>query len=727
MLLTRSKSGGTATATATKVDDLKKKASAAAVAKAVEVIKNGGTQAEATAAAKLVARDILAKGQQQMMNKSSPASPRTKKERKGFMGKIRKNKNKTATKKQQLNSAAKPVQRPPARAFPPEPESFATSDNDSRTGSNSYSSGSASTFSSSSGRASEQSSRAGDSKPAAFTATSKSSKNSQSSKPSIYVDKKDKDNMSLISDENASASTIPVTDLLNMTGVMNAIDKALEEQDAKSEMKKYWMDSLLDCDMCFLLDDDWQTITSGDPSIFSKDADASTQKDPVPVSTPRSAFLKKTEGEGQPGVQVKPSVSWVEDGSITTGATPRGVIQDTSTTDLSTADASLSDVLGAPPKQARASSPQPVDDGAKSPAAVSSKDSSKTMPKVNDPARASTQFFGKDFAPSFFGKGFGPSTSNKQKSKPKVVTEQQQPVVIEKRQDSNLDWRSMVTDEAPNPNANRARNRAPVYDPQRSNPSVFIPPTSQPPRGEVVNFFGASQHGSPMNAQGYGYQAGPQHQHGQQYYPNNYPSFPCGNDPSSPYGANPPPPFPSAGLHGAYLSLQSLDESESQHQRTRVDRYGGVEEVMISEAATMAKTKLDAAANFVYRVQSGDKGDDSTINTEEGGAPERYQGQENNQYNPYGGPPPPQNMPYYPPQQYQGQYPPQQQQQQQQQYPPPPQNFPPQQQQYHPQQQYPPQQNYQQDYPRIDPNPSSAAYYNQAHVSSPMNEQRFAA
>eukprot|EP00984_Skeletonema_dohrnii_P013597 scaffold5628_cov76-Skeletonema_dohrnii-CCMP3373.AAC.3 len=71
------------------LDELKKQASAAAVAKAVEVINAGGTQAEAAAAANEVAREILAK-QQQM--------PTKKAGKKGLMGKFRKNKkNKAAS------------------------------------------------------------------------------------------------------------------------------------------------------------------------------------------------------------------------------------------------------------------------------------------------------------------------------------------------------------------------------------------------------------------------------------------------------------------------------------------------------------------------------------------------------------------------------------------------------------------------------------------------------
>eukprot|EP00984_Skeletonema_dohrnii_P030683 scaffold22378_cov79-Skeletonema_dohrnii-CCMP3373.AAC.2 len=62
------------------LDELKKQASAAAVAKAVEVINAGGTQAEAAAAANEVAREILAK-QQQM-----PTKKPGKKEEQGSIG-----------------------------------------------------------------------------------------------------------------------------------------------------------------------------------------------------------------------------------------------------------------------------------------------------------------------------------------------------------------------------------------------------------------------------------------------------------------------------------------------------------------------------------------------------------------------------------------------------------------------------------------------------------------
>ena len=269
MLLTRKNGNG-----ATSVDELKKQASAAAVAKAVEVIKNGGTQAEAAAAAKGVARDILARGQQQLQQKPQ----KTKKEKKGLMGKLRKNKKEKKEKKptgrasssnSRPNSAsARQLQR--GLSVSPDPESTTT---DSRTDSRSESSGDASSFSSSSGRITEEDETSNGGASKASNDSSKSSKPTLSLEESVLTE----EDMSLMTDDK-SRSTIHVTDLLNMGGVMNAIDKALEEQDIEAEIKgkKHWMDRILDCEMCFGTENENFSIgssASGDGrSILSKDA-----------------------------------------------------------------------------------------------------------------------------------------------------------------------------------------------------------------------------------------------------------------------------------------------------------------------------------------------------------------------------------------------------------------------------------------------------------------------
>jgi len=433
MLLTKSKGGGAAAATS--VDELKKQASAAAVAKAVEVIKNGGTQADAAAAAKLVARDILAKGQQQMHQKST-----SKEKKNGLMGKLRKprqnkprenkprqNKKQQAaspSKQRQSTAAAKSNQSPRRRPFSPEPDSTTTASTDddgTYTDSRTESSGAdASSFSSSSGKASEVSSRAGDSK-------STDSKISQNSKPTIYMTAKegDKDNVSVISDGNSrtSASTIHVVDLLNMRGVMKAIDKAIEEQDVRSEgrrggrPKRTWLDKLFSCGMCFGPGNISYTssVASGDePIILSKDATsvlmlsggdkknvldtveeekvdssdtagadaAAKRKYSAPVSTPFGFGLKKTEGPQEVKVE---HVSWVEDG-FTKVASPRNS-NNVSAGDAAVSSAAPPQPARAPPEPVRARAPpQPANEGTKSPVTVSSKSSNS---KDYDSSRSS--------------------------------------------------------------------------------------------------------------------------------------------------------------------------------------------------------------------------------------------------------------------------------------------------------------------------------------------------
>jgi len=752
MLLTKGKGRGGA---ASSVDELKKQASAAAVAKAVEVIKAGGTQAEAAAAAKGVAREILARGQQQINQK--PPMQTKKAGKKGLMGKLRKNK------KNKAASAKSPPKRMTTSAhlsstdrilrsgtMSPDPESYTTG---SMTGSRSDSSGdAASSFSSSSGRVSED-----DSSKANSKSSSKASKESStSSKPSLYLEESlgTNEDMSLITDTNASRSTIHVTDLLNMGNVMNAIDKALEEQDVRREIsrgKKHWMDRLLDCEMCFAPEgDDYSLVSSngqsndGDGTIVSRDnpsvlsgsagnnsagkgsnALETVDEEKESSSDTAGAAAKakdsskdKNETKTAAEVQAKQSVSFVEDGSVRKSAASQGT------------DAFPSAASGVQSA------------GSRSPVTTSSKTSTKSKeePKDDDSSIRSSP------SPAPWKQLFGLNQSappNKQESPqvaqptqptqpmPKPVQQQQvqyqqvqqQQQAMEMRQDSNTDWRSKVTDEAPNPNPNRARNKPFVFDPKRNNPSVFIPPTAQPLQGEVINF--GPGYGSPVSGQGYGYgghPGGPQH-----YYPQ-HPATPSSYG-SSHTGASygPTQPFPPGTNNRSNMhpgSPMSMDASI----HSRMDRYGGDEDEMINDAAEKSKSQLEDAASFVYRVLSGGNGDDATVNTtDQDDAQGRYQ--QDHQYSQYGGPPP---VPYYPPaQQYQGQY---SSPHQQQQYPPQQhyqQNYPPQQQPYPPQQHYPPQQQYQQNHPpRVDSNPNLASYsaasgyYDQ---NPPMNNQRFAA
>jgi len=753
MLLTKNKGSGAAVT----IDELKKQASEAAVAKAVEVIKNGGTQADAAAAAKLVARDVLAKGQQQIIQRAA------KEKKGGLMGKLRKK-----SRQNKKNKAASPLplleQRQPisvtmsaqssrrrlVESPAPESTTTASADDDSRIeSSSSYSS----TFSSS-GKDSEESSRADESKTSSgadasktssradeskTSKTTKSSKSSKSSKPAIYVESEgdNDDNVSAITDGNTKVSgkskssnaTINVTDLLNVGGVMNAIDRALEEQDVRSEKRRggipeqSWVEKLFACDICLGSDENLSYVSSvgsGEQSILSKDAqsvlsggnkdnandnaldtveeekDHSSDKEaargkdsepfpfePVP---PRSGLKKKIEGSLE--VKTKQSVSWLDDGSIMSGS-----------------------INGATPRHSNIVSAvnPPVSSSAQPPAHGSSSRSSK-----DDDSSISWSLLRKP----------GPKkqeTPQPRTTQPKEVEQQQQ--ALEERQDSNENWRSKVTDEAPNPNPNLAnRSKAPMYDPQRSNPSVFIPPTAQPPRGELINI------GSPMNSQGYGYGVGSA-SHGLNYSP--YP-------PPSPYRGNygPPKPLPPSEANLGLRNMStSMDESTCSIN-FRVDKYGGDEVAMISDAVARSKIQLGEAANFVYRVLSGDnQNDDDMIDSPRDDMSKTKGGGYQQEYNPYGPPP------YYPPQQYQGQYSPPHQQ-----YPPqqlyPPQHYQGQyQQQYSPppshhhhhhqqqqQQQYPPQQNYRQDYPpRVEPNPNSLSYYNQEQVNSPKGHRKFAA
>lgn len=733
MKLTRSKAGGGAT----NVDELKKQASAAAVAKAVEVIKAGGTQAEAAAAAKGVARDILAKGQQQMLQKP----PVSNKKSGGLMGKLRKNKNKKENNKA---VASKPMKNPAATALPstatlqrtgtvsPDPESVTTG---SRTDSRSESSGdAASSYSSSSGRVTEDDG----------TAPSKGSskESSSSSKPSLYLDESlagTNEDMSYITEGNTSRSTIHITDMLNMGNVMKAIDTALEEKDIEREMrggKKHWIDRILDCDMCLGVessDNSFVSSGSGDGTILSKDA-------PSVLSASGRGSNNGGGGGGNNALETVEEEKDTSDSASADAATkakdssPSSSDSKTEAKSDSSAEAQAKlDQSGSVKKTSDASvsaasgaQTQLRSGGSKSPVTVNSKSNSTKSGGMEDDSLSLNPVVPTPWKQLLgIAQGAAPSaTPNKQEStqatQPKPVekqvqqvpqqqVQQQQP---EERQDANLDWRSQVTDEAPNPNPKLA-NRAATYDPKKSNPSVFIPPTAQPtPQAEFINF-GATGYGSPMNGQGYGYGGSPPGSP-QNYYPQ-HPTSPYGGNPASPYGQFPPGTNNIANIQG--VTSLSLDDASA---HSRVDRYGGDEDVMISDAAAKSKSQLEGAASFVYRVLSGNNGDGDAATVSTNDHEQNYKQEQ--QYGQYGGPPP---MHYYPPpQQYHGGYSPHHQQQ-----------YPPQQQyqqHYPPQQQYPPQEQYQQNYPQqypptnIDPNPSSAAYYDQIQVSSPMHNQRFA-
>ena len=234
------------------VDELKKQATAAAVTKAVEVINAGGTQAEAAAAANGVATEILAKGQQQM--------PTKKAGKKGLMGKFRKNKK---------NKAASAETPPTEQITSALPSTAHLSSTDSKSGTMSPDPESYTTGSMTGSRPVPESS--GDAASKANSKSSSKASKETSSTPLLYLEASlgGNEDMSLITDANASRSTIHVTDLLkmggvmkmidknllNMGGVMDAIDKALDEQDVKREEimgeTKHWMDRLFDCEMCF--------------------------------------------------------------------------------------------------------------------------------------------------------------------------------------------------------------------------------------------------------------------------------------------------------------------------------------------------------------------------------------------------------------------------------------------------------------------------------------------
>mmetsp|Transcript_11785 Transcript_11785/g.23681 ORF Transcript_11785/g.23681 Transcript_11785/m.23681 type:complete len:496 (+) Transcript_11785:199-1686(+) len=241
------------------VDELKKQASAAAVAKAVEVIKAGGTQAEAAAAAKGVAREILARGQQQINQK--PPMQTKKAGKKGLMGRLRKNKK---------NKAASAEEAPPTEQTTSAlPSTAHLSSTDSKSGTMSPDPEPCTTGSMTGSRPEPESS--GDAASKANSKSPSKASKETSSTPLLYLEASlgGNEDISLITDTNASRSTIHVTDLLKMGGVMkmidkdllnmgrvmDAIDKALDEQDVKREEimgeTKHWMDRLLDCEMCF--------------------------------------------------------------------------------------------------------------------------------------------------------------------------------------------------------------------------------------------------------------------------------------------------------------------------------------------------------------------------------------------------------------------------------------------------------------------------------------------
>lgn len=704
------------------VEELKKQASKAAVAKAVEVIKDGGTQAEAAVQARAVAREVLEKGTKEMQL----AADKKKKKGGGLMSRFRRNKSKSKNSTASAADESKTTQGTKGTdSKNSKPSTVDDADESGSTMSN-YSSRSDSGGSSRSGYTTDE--------------------YSNLSKPSVYVDNgySQEESVSLITGDRTyrSENTINVMDLINMKNVMAAIDNAVEEQDAKEEFKsgqKDWIDSILDCDICFVKGEDdssasatksnasdvwskasdvWSKVSlkssktintlkskannsqvaqqpmppieetvmeneNVDAPVENENVDAPAVNPPAAMAekgsvgnTPQGSALKKKASEDGAGV-VKPGVSWADDSLVSAGAGP-----------------SMDQTL------THTSPPAVVENVPKSPVtAGSATNKLSSSNSIKSTSSLKKRLLGKK--------------SGKQSPQPEQVLDQ--------RQDSNLDWRSKVTDEAPQPNPRQLARQQQVYDPQRSNPSVFIPRRSEPSQGEFINTGEMKQHPVPqMNVQpGYGY---PQYPHGsvpaaaipqnQQYYgyPPPPPSSPYGNPPSSPYGSNPSSPRvaqpgsqqPSI-VTGNNSSLSDADEDSGN------DRYGGDEADMISDAVAKSKSQVDAAYGVLPAAPHG-----------------MMQHQHAQHY------PPPQQ---YPPQQHYPQnYPPQQQQQQQ--YPPAP---PQQQYQYSsasPQQQYqyspaPPQPQQQYPHPQIDPNPSTAAYYEQhgspAAVSMIPGRQQFAA
>ncbi|KAL7451462.1 hypothetical protein ACHAWC_003292, partial [Mediolabrus comicus] len=634
------------------VEELKKQASKAAVAKAVEVIKNGGTQAEAAVQARAVAREVLEKGTKEMQL----AADKKKKKGGGLMSKFRRNKSKSKLPDSTASAADESKTTQGTKGTDSKNSKSSTVDDTDESGStmSAYSSRSSSGGSSRSGYTDEY---------------------SNLSKPSIYMGNgySREESVSLITDDrtdNTGKSTINVMDLINMKNVMTAIDNAVEEQDAKEEFKsgrKAWIDSILDCDICFVNGEDdssasatksntsdvWSRVSlkssmsnniskvkannsqvaqqpmppieetvmeneNVDGPVGNENVDAPAVNPPAMAkkgsvgNTPQGSALKKKASEDGAGV-VKPSVSWADDSPVSAGAGP-------------SMDQTLTHT-----------NPPAVENLPKSPVtAGSATNKLSSSNSIKSTSSLKKRLLGKK--------------SGKQSPTP---PEQ----VLDQRQDSNLDWRSKVTDEAPQPNP-RQLARQQVYDPQRSNPSVFIPRRSELSQGEFINTGEMKQHPVPqMNVHpGYGY---PQFPHGsvpaaaipqnQQYY--GYPpppSSPYGNPPPSPYGSNPSSPrgaqpgsqHPSI-VTGNNSSLSDADEDPGN------DRYGGDEADMISDAAAKSKSQVDAAYGVLPAAPHG-----------------MMQHQHAQHY------PPPQQ---YPPQEHYPQnYPPQQQQQQQQQYPPAP-------------------------------------------------------
>ncbi len=676
------------------VEELKKQASKAAVAKAVEVIKDGGTQAEATVQARAVAREVLEKGTKEMQL----AADKKKKKGGGLMSKFRRNKSKSKLPDSTASAADESKTTQGTKGTDSKNSKPSTVDDTDESGST------MSNYSSSGG-----SSRSG------YT-----DEYSNLSKPSIYMGNgySRDESVSLITDnrtyrsENTGKSTINIMDLINMKNVMTAIDNAVEEQDAKEEFKlgrKAWIDSILDCDICFVNaeDDSSASAKSNTSDVWSnvslkssksnniskvKANNSQVAQQPMPPieetvmenenvdapavnpaamtekgsvgNTPQGSALKKKASEDGAGV-VKPGVSWADESLVSVGAEPSMV----------------KTLIHTNP-------PAVVENVPKSPVTASSATNKlSSSNSIKSTSSLKKRLLGKK--------------SGKQSPQPEQVLDQ--------RQDSNLDWRSKVTDEAPQPNPRQLARQQQVYDPQRSNPSVFIPRRSEPSQGEFINTGEMKQHPVPqMNVHpGYGY---PQYPHGsvpaaaipqnQQYYgyPPPPPSSPYGNPPSSPYGSNPSSPRGAqpASQHpsivtGNNSSLSDADEDPGN------DRYGGDEADMISDAVAKSKSQVDAAYGALPAAPHG-----------------MMQHQHAQHY------PPPQQ---YPPQQHYPQnYPPQQQQQQ---YPPAP---PQQQYQYSP---APPQSQHQYPHPQIDPNPSTSAYYEQhgspAAVSMIPGRQQFAA
>ena len=287
---------------------------------------------------------------------------------------------------------------------------------------------------------------------------------------------------------------------------MNAIeDKAAEEQqDVQAELKggeKHWMNRVLDCDVCFPhLDDTLPSASASASTTASKPVSAVVTEGQEQDITPADKY--STFGVSQSNGSSNADFSTGDVSQTDKYASVGGASQGNgkSRNDVSRSIASV-----APPESYIVYSKSPV---------TLTSTMQKEETKYGDSSTQSTSTW-----KQLFSKG--------KATLPKPTVAQQ---AIEKRQDTNTDgrrlsWRSVVTNKAPNLNADHGRDMPPAYEPETSIPRG-VKPLRTGYGSPTLCGYGSCGGGGPMSPQ-----------HGQNWhYPQHPSSSPYGSNPSSRYG-----------------------------------------------------------------------------------------------------------------------------------------------------------------------------------------------